>query len=156
MAIATFAAGCFWGVEAAFQKVPGVVATRVGYTGGETAEPTYHDVCSDTTGHAEAVQIDYDPDLVSYHHLLEIFFSLHNPTELDRQGPDIGSQYRSVIFFHSEEQQKIATAFINAQTSSGRFENPIATRIEPATTFWPAEDHHQSYYLKMGRRYGGL
>lgn len=156
MAIATFAAGCFWGIEAAFQKVPGVVATRVGYTGGETAEPTYHDVCSDTTGHAEAVQIEYDPDLISYHNLLEIFFSLHNPTEFDRQGPDIGSQYRSVIFFHSEEQQKIATEFITAQTSSGRFEKPIATRIEPATTFWPAEDYHQSYYLKMGRRYGGL
>jgi peptide-methionine (S)-S-oxide reductase len=156
MTIATFAAGCFWGVQAAFQQVPGVELTRAGYTGGERPDPTYQDVCSDQTGHAEAVQIEYNPDQVSYQQLLEVFFSLHDPTELNRQGPDIGSQYRSVIFYHSEEQKQTAIEFIDTLEKSGRFNLRIVTTLEPAGTFWPAEEYHQSYYVKMGRRYGGL
>ncbi len=156
MSIATFAAGCFWGIEASFQQIPGVLGTRVGYTGGEMSDPTYQDVCSDSTGHAEAVQIEYDPDKISYQSLLEIFFSLHNPTEGDRQGPDVGSQYRSAIFVHSDEQQKIAEEMIKALDASHRFKDPIKTRVEPLGHFWPAEEYHQSYYLKLGRRYGGL
>ena len=156
MAIATFAAGCFWGVEAKFQQVPGVEVTRVGYAGGEMPEPSYQDVCSDQTGHAEAVQIGYDPEQVSYRQLLDIFFSLHDPTELNRQGPDIGTQYRSVIFYHTEEQKQTAEAVIDELNKSGKFSSQIVTALIPASTFWPAEEYHQSYYLKMGRRYGEL
>ena len=156
MAIATFAAGCFWGVEAAFQQVAGVLASRVGYTGGDMADPTYQDVCSDTTGHAEAVQIEYDPNRISYRHLLDVFFSLHDPTEVNRQGPDEGSQYRSVIFYETEEEYELASQVIDEINRSGRFQNPVATRVEKFDRFWPAEEYHQSYYLKVGRRYGGL
>lgn len=156
MAIATFAAGCFWGVEAKFQQVPGVEVTRVGYVGGEMPEPSYQDVCSDQTGHAEAVQIGYDPERVSYRQLLEIFFSLHNPTELNRQGPDIGTQYRSAIFYHTEEQKQTAEAIMDELNKSGKFSSRIVTALIPVSTFWPAEEYHQSYYLKIGRRYGEL
>ncbi len=155
MAQATFAAGCFWGVEAVFQHLHGVLQTRAGYTGGNTTEPTYQQVCSGTTGHAEAVEIEYDPALITYGDLLTTFFSIHDPTEIDRQGPDVGSQYRSVIFYHTSEQMETARDHIAGLTSSGRCHRPIATRVEPAGTFWPAEDYHQSYFMKMGHRYGG-
>ena len=156
MAIATVAAGCFWGVEAAFQQVAGVLATRVGYTGGTLANPTYRDVCSDRTGHAEAVQIEYDPERVSYRQLLEIFFRLHDPTQLNRQGPDEGTQYRSMIFYTSDEERDEANRLIDEINRSGLHSSPIVTEVVPAETFWQAEEEHQSYYLKMGRRYGGL
>ena len=156
MAIATVAAGCFWGVEAAFQQVAGVQATRVGYTGGTLANPTYRDVCSDRTGHVEAVQIEYDPEQVSYRQLLEIFFSLHDPTQVNRQGPDEGSQYRSMIFYTNEEERDETTRLIAEINRSGIYSSPVVTGVVPAETFWQAEEEHQSYYLKMGRRYGGL
>ncbi len=156
MVIATFAAGCFWGVEAAFQQVPGVLATRVGYTGGSMPDPTYPDVCSDKTGHAEAVQLEYDPDQVSYRQLLEVFFQFHNPTELNRQGPDEGTQYRSVIFYGSETEREQATRMIEEIDASGKYSSPVVTAVVPAAEFWPAEEYHQSYYLKIGRRYSGL
>lgn len=154
MAIATLAAGCFWGVEAAFQKVPGVLGTRAGYTGGDKPSPSYQDVCSDLTGHVEAVQIEYDPVQVSYPKILDVFFSIHDPTQKNRQGPDIGSQYRSVIFYHTEEQRNYALKKIEELEQSGTFCSPIMTILLPATEFWPAEEYHQSYYLKIGRRYG--
>ncbi len=156
METATFAAGCFWGVEAAFQQIPGVVSTRVGYTGGNTRDPTYEDVCSDRTGHAEAVEVTFDPRKVGYRELLSRFFSLHDPTQVNRQGPDTGTQYRSAVFYHSEEQKTDAAAMIRDLTDSGRYRDPIVTQVIPAGTFWLAEEYHQSYYLKMGRRYGGL
>ncbi|MDD1729226.1 MAG: peptide-methionine (S)-S-oxide reductase MsrA [Methanospirillum sp.] len=156
MAIATFAAGCFWGVEAAFQQVPGVLATRVGYTGGSMPDPTYQDVCSDKTGHAEAVQLEYDPDQVSYRQLLEVFFQFHNPTELNRQGPDEGTQYRSVIFYESEAEREQAIRMIERIDASGKYSSPVVTAVVPSAEFWPAEEYHQSYYLKIGRRYSGL
>lgn len=154
MAIATFAAGCFWGVEAAFQQLDGVLATRVGYTGGEMPEPTYQDVCSDTTGHAEAVQIEFDPDRIPYRKLLEVFFSLHDPTQLNRQGPDTGTQYRSAIFYHDEEQHRMAREIISELESERRYPQPVVTQLLSAQEFWPAEEYHQSYFLKIGRRYG--
>ncbi|HOJ97502.1 MAG TPA: peptide-methionine (S)-S-oxide reductase MsrA [Methanospirillum sp.] len=154
MAIAFFAGGCFWGIEAGFQRLPGVLSTRVGYMGGHTNDPTYQDVCSDTTGHAETVAIEYDEAVLSYRRLLEVFFSLHNPTEINRQGPDIGSQYRSVIFYTTQEQKDEAERFIRELNDSGRYAATIATEIVPASPFWPAEEYHQSYYLKMGQRYG--
>lgn len=150
MAKATFAAGCFWGVEAAFRQLPGMTATRVGYTGGQFANPTYKDVCSDQTGHAEAVEIDYDPAKLSYDRLLEIFWENHDPTQLNRQGPDSGSQYRSAIFFHSPEQEAAAKASKQKLESSGAFRKPIVTQILPATTFYEAEDYHQQYLEKRG------
>ena len=156
MAIATFAAGCFWGIEAAYQQIPGVIATRAGYTGGEFPDPTYQDVCSDLTGHAESVQVEYDPDIVSYHRLLEVFFTLHDPTSKDRQGPDIGKQYRSAIFYHTDEQKETAELMIQDLERSETYPAPIVTVIISAGIFWPAEDEHQSYYLKIGRRYGNL
>ncbi|WP_319580105.1 peptide-methionine (S)-S-oxide reductase MsrA [uncultured Methanospirillum sp.] len=156
MAIATVAAGCFWGVEAAFQQVAGVLVTRVGYTGGTTANPTYRDVCSDRTGHAEAVQIEYDPEQVSYRQLLEIFFRLHDPTQLNRQGPDEGTQYRSMIFYNTDEERDEAIRLIDEINRSGLHSSPVVTEVVPAETFWQAEAEHQSYFLKMGRRYGGL
>jgi peptide-methionine (S)-S-oxide reductase len=154
MAIAFFAGGCFWGIEAGFQRLPGVLTTRVGYMGGHTEKPTYQDVCSDTTGHAETVAIEYDEAVISYRRLLGVFFSLHNPTEINRQGPDIGSQYRSVIFYTTQEQKEEAEHCIRGMNESGRYAAPIATEVVPASTFWPAEEYHQSYFLKMGQRYG--
>jgi len=147
---ATFGAGCFWGVEAAFRKLAGVVETAVGYMGGSVENPTYEQVCTDTTGHAEVVQVTYDPDRVPYEKLLETFWESHDPTQLDRQGPDVGTQYRSVIFYHSDQQQQAAErskAERSAQTPSGR---PIVTRIEPARSFYRAEEYHQQYLEKRG------
>lgn len=150
MAKTTFAAGCFWGVEATFRALPGVISTRVGYTGGQTENPTYQQVCTDGTGHAEAVEIDYDPAKISYEKLLDVFWENHDPTQVNRQGPDWGSQYRSAIFFHSPEQEKAATASKDALNKSGRFRKEIATQIVPADTFYPAEDYHQQYLEKRG------
>ncbi len=145
---ATFAAGCFWGVEAAFCRVPGVISTTVGYTGGTAENPGYHDVCTGLTGHAEAVRVIYDPQQVSYDALLDLFWSIHDPTTLNRQGPDVGSQYRSAIFYHTEEQKRRAEA--SRLQQSGRFRRPIVTQIVPATVFWPAEEYHQKYLEKRG------
>lgn len=150
MAKATFAAGCFWGVEATFRQLPGVTATRVGYTGGKTSSPTYKDVCTDTTGHAEAVEVDYDPSQLSYDKLLNVFWENHDPTQVDRQGPDWGSQYRSAIFFHSPEQEAEAKASKETLDKSGHYRKPIATQIVPAETFYAAEDYHQQYLEKRG------
>ncbi|MCA1915537.1 peptide-methionine (S)-S-oxide reductase MsrA [Methanospirillum hungatei] len=154
MGIAFFAGGCFWGIEAGFQNIPGVIHTKVGYMGGHTTEPTYQDVCSDTTGHAETIALEYDDAAITYRQLLEIFFSLHNPTEINRQGPDVGSQYRSVIFYTSPEQKEEAEKFISEMNQSGRYHAAIATEVVPAETFWPAEEYHQSYFMKIGQRYG--
>lgn len=148
MAKATFAAGCFWGIETIFRKVPGVIDAIVGYTGGYTQNPTYNEVCSHTTGHAEAVQIDYDPNQISYEQLLDIFWRSHTPTQLNRQGPDIGSQYRSAIFFHSPDQEQAAIASKQALASSGVYKDPIVTEITPATPFYKAEEYHQRYVEK--------
>jgi peptide-methionine (S)-S-oxide reductase len=147
--IATFAAGCFWGVEDAFTKVRGVKSTTVGYTGGNLTNPTYEDVCTDTTGHAEAIQLKYDPKEISYKELLELFWSLHNPTTINRQGPDIGTQYRSSIFFHTPEQEKIAKQ-VKQELNGSKFQNKIVTEIVPASIFYPAEEYHQKYYQKIG------
>ena len=147
---ATFAAGCFWGVEAAFRQIPGVLATAVGYIGGRTNNPTYEDVCTDETGHAEAVEVEYDPARVSYDQLLDLFWQEHDPTQLNRQGPDVGSQYRSAIFFHSPAQQTAALASKEALEKSGRHRRPIVTEILPAAEFYKAEDYHQQYLEKRG------
>jgi peptide-methionine (S)-S-oxide reductase len=151
MAKATFAAGCFWGVEAAFRQLKGVTGTSVGYIGGTLSEPTYHDVCSGRTGHAEAVQVEYDPSQVSYEDLLRVFWENHDPTTLNRQGPDVGTQYRSAIFFHTPEQEAAAKASKEALAKSGRFKRPIVTEIQPAPEFWQAEDYHQQYLEKRGQ-----
>jgi peptide-methionine (S)-S-oxide reductase len=145
---ATFAAGCFWGVEDAFRHVDGVVDTRVGYAGGDTENPTYEAVCRNDTGHAEAVEITYDPEIISYEELLEILWGIHDPTQVNRQGPDVGAQYRSVVFVHDAEQEAAARRSIEMLDSSGRFERPIATEIVPASEFYRAEDYHQQYYEK--------
>ena len=150
MAIATFAAGCFWGVEAAFRQVPGVTATRVGYTGGTTTNPTYKQVCTDRTGHAEAVEVSYDPARVSYDDLLRVFWETHDPTQRNRQGPDIGTQYRSAIFYHDAEQEAAARASKERLERSGVHKRPIVTEIVPAQTFYQAEDYHQQYLEKRG------
>jgi peptide-methionine (S)-S-oxide reductase len=145
---ATFGAGCFWGVEVAFRNVPGVTDTAVGYMGGTVANPTYEQVCTDRTGHAEVVQVEYDPDEVSYEQLLDTFWADHDPTQRNRQGPDVGSQYRSVVFFHTPEQQEQALASkarVQAQSA-----DPVVTEIEPATDFWRAEEYHQQYLVKRG------
>jgi peptide-methionine (S)-S-oxide reductase len=147
---ATFAAGCFWGVQAEFDKVKGVVQTTVGYTGGHTEHPTYKDVCSDTTGHAEATQVVFDPTVVTYQQLLDKFWSIHDPTTPNRQGPDYGSQYRSVIFYHSPAQESAAVASKEKLEKARRFPRPIVTEIVPAATFWPAEEYHQKYFQKHG------
>jgi peptide-methionine (S)-S-oxide reductase len=147
---ATFAAGCFWGVEAAFRQVPGVVDTAVGYTGGSLPNPTYEDVCTDRTGHAEAVQVEFDPSRVSYGELLDVFWGNHDPTTKNRQGPDVGTQYRSAIFFHDAEQEKVASESRNRQEKSGKFRRPIVTEIVPEMEFWRAEDYHQRYLEKRG------
>jgi peptide-methionine (S)-S-oxide reductase len=148
---ATFAAGCFWGVEAAFSKVPGVVSTVVGYTGGHKENPTYRQVCSGRTGHAEAVQIMYDPTKVSYEQLLEVFWGIHDPTTLNRQGPDVGSQYCSAIFYHNERQRSAAETSKKRLEQSGKFNKLIVTEIVPAPKFYLAEEYHQRYFEKHGR-----
>jgi peptide-methionine (S)-S-oxide reductase len=147
---ATFGAGCFWGVEEAFRDVRGVTSTAVGYLGGAMEDPSYKDVCSGRTGHAEVVQMEFDPSVVSYRELLEVFWSNHDPTTPDRQGPDIGSQYRSAIFFHNGEQETIATASKEEVDRSGRFAEPVVTEITPASTFFRAEEYHQRYLEKRG------
>jgi len=149
---ATFAAGCFWGVESAFRSLlgKGVVSTRVGYTGGQTENPTYEQVCSHTTGHAEAVEVTFDPTKVTYTELLKLFWSIHDPTTPNRQGPDIGSQYRSAIFYHGEDQRKLAEESMAKLAASGKTRSKIVTQIVPATTFYPAEDYHQQYFEKKG------
>lgn len=148
---ATFAAGCFWGVEVAFRRVPGVVGTEVGYSGGHTEKPTYRDVCTDLTGHAEAVEVTYDPAKVSYAELLDAFWSCHDPTTLNSQGPDFGAQYRSVIFYLDAEQEKLARASVKELEESKTFKGKIVTEIVPAATFYPAEKYHQQYFAKAGR-----
>jgi methionine-S-sulfoxide reductase len=146
----TVGAGCFWGVEWVFRRVPGVVEAISGYAGGSTANPTYRDVCSHTTGHAEVVRVTFDPDVVSFEQLLEIFWAMHDPTQVDRQGPDVGDQYRSVIFAENEDQRRIAEA--SKARAQERYPNPIATTIEPKATFYPAEDYHQRYYERTGHQ----
>jgi peptide-methionine (S)-S-oxide reductase len=148
---ATFGAGCFWGVEDAFRQVTGVTATAVGYAGGHTTNPTYEDVCSHTTGHAEVTEVTYDPDVVSYEDLLEVFWKIHDPTQLNRQGWDVGDNYRSVIFTHDDGQERAAVASRAAQEQSGRYRRPIVTQIAPAPTFWRAEEYHQQFHEKGGR-----
>ena len=150
MAKATFAAGCFWGVEATFRQLPGVISTRVGYTGGNAPNPTYKQVCTDTTGHAEAVEIDYDPAKLSYDKLLDVFWENHDPTQLNRQGPDWGKQYRSAIFFHTPDQEAAAKTSTEQLEKSHRFSKPVVTQIVPATTFFEAEEYHQQYLEKKG------
>lgn len=151
---ATFAAGCFWGVEAAFRQIKGVVATEVGYTGGTVPYPTYEQVCSGETGHAEAVRVTFDPRVVTYDQLLSIFWEIHDPTQVNRQGPDIGTNYRSAIFYHSPTQQAAAEASRDRLAKSGRYGGrPIATGIYPASRFWKAEEYHQQYYEKCGSGY---
>jgi peptide-methionine (S)-S-oxide reductase len=145
---ATFGAGCFWGVEAAFRELPGVVDAAVGYAGGTLENPTYQDVCTDRTGHAEVVEVLFDPDKASYEQLLDLFWRIHDPTTPNRQGPDVGSQYRSVIFFHTPEQE--AAAKRSKDEAQARFKRPIVTYIEPAPTFWRAEEYHQRYLEKRG------
>jgi peptide-methionine (S)-S-oxide reductase len=147
---ATFGAGCFWGVEARFAEMPGVLDTAVGYEGGDLEHPTYKEVCTDRTGHAEVVDVTFDPSRVSYDALLDAFFALHDPTQLNRQGPDWGSQYRSVVFTHGDEQMMAAKEKIAELNASGAFRKPIATKVEPATTFWKAEEYHQRYLEKRG------
>lgn len=156
MAKATFGAGCFWGPEKTFGTIPGVLATEVGYAGGRTENPTYEQVCSGETGHAEVVRLEYDPEVVAYEDLLRVFFEIHDPTQVDRQGPDVGRQYRSVIYTHDEAQAEAARAAKQALEASGKLRRPIATAIEPAGPFWRAEDYHQKYLLKRSRRHGGL
>jgi peptide-methionine (S)-S-oxide reductase len=145
---ATFGAGCFWGVEYVFERVPGVLQTEVGYAGGHTENPTYRDVCSHGTGHAEVLRIEFDPSVVSFEQLLEVFWAMHDPTQVNRQGPDVGDQYRSAIFTDSDEQQRAAEASRDA--AQAKFDRPIATEITPAGPFWSAEDYHQRYYDKNG------
>ena len=150
---AMFGAGCFWGVEQAFREVPGVIESVSGYSGGHMDKPTYKDVCSDETGHAEVVEVTFDPEKVSYDQLLNVFWNLHDPTQVNRQGPDFGTQYRTVVFYYSPEQEKAAKASKEALGKSGKFSRPIATAIEPAQTFWRAEEYHQRYLEKRGLRH---
>ncbi len=147
---ATFAAGCFWGIEAAFRKINGVINTQVGYTGGDYEKPSYRDVCSGKTGHAESVQVEFDPNVVSYEDLLNAFWEMHDPTSKNRQGLDIGKQYRSAIFYHSEEQREKALKSRDELSSSGKYKKKIVTEIERAREFYRAEEYHQRYYDKKG------
>ncbi len=151
MAKATFAAGCFWGVEVAFRRLPGVTASRVGYTGGTTPNPSYQDVCTGRTGHAEAVEVTFDPSRIGYDDLLEVFWAVHDPTQLDRQGPDLGTQYRSAIFTHGPDQEVAARASKERLQAPGQPGAQVVTRIEPAVTFYQAEDYHQRYFEKQQR-----
>jgi peptide-methionine (S)-S-oxide reductase len=148
---ATFGAGCFWGIEFAFRKVEGVKEAYVGYAGGNTPNPTYQEVCSGQTGHAEVVQVEFNPDKVSYEELLELFWAIHDPTTLNRQGPDVGTQYRSAIYFHSPEQEASIKSAILIMEESRKFENPIVTEIAPIDRFFMGEDYHQRYFEKQGR-----
>lgn len=148
--LATFGAGCFWGVEDTFRVLPGVTETAVGYMGGSTERPTYEQVCSSRTGHAEVLQLTYDPDKISYEELLKIFWQSHNPTTLNRQGPDVGTQYRSAIFYHTPEQKEIAEKSKAELETSGKWKSPIVTEITPAQNFWKAEEYHQKYFEKNG------
>ena len=148
---ATFGAGCFWGVEEAFRPIPGVVGTAVGYLGGHFVNPTYEDVCTGRTGHAEVVEVEYDPSVVGYEVLLDAFWKNHNPTTLNRQGPDIGTQYRSAIFYHDDEQKGLAERSKAQWNASGTFRSPIVTEITPTSTFYKAEAYHQKYLAKHGR-----
>ncbi|HPH34851.1 MAG TPA: peptide-methionine (S)-S-oxide reductase MsrA [Methanoregulaceae archaeon] len=150
---ATFAAGCFWGVEAAFREMKGVISTRVGYTGGHAKNPTYEEVCSGKTGHAEAVEVVFDPLAVSYQELLDLFWSIHDPTQLNRQGPDYGTNYRSAIFYHTPAQKILAEESRKRIAESRRYgRRPVVTEIMPASPFYPAEEYHQQFYEKQGRR----
>jgi len=148
--IATFGAGCFWGIEAAFRRVPGVLDAAVGYSGGRTENPSYQDVCTDTTGHAEVVQVTFDPAKLSYEQLLDVFWTIHDPTQVNRQGPDYGKQYRTAIFFHSPEQEAAAKKSKQALEASGKLRRPVATEITAAAPFWRAEEYHQRYLEKRG------
>ena len=152
MATATFAAGCFWGVEARFADLPGVSATEVGYTGGTTSSPTYEQVCSHRSGHAEAVRLEFDPQQITYDELLRAFFEMHDPTQLDRQGPDVGDNYRSAIFFHTPEQETAARDHVRRLQAEGRYKRPVVTQIVPEAPWWRAEEYHQKYFAKHGRR----
>jgi peptide-methionine (S)-S-oxide reductase len=147
---ATFGAGCFWGVEATFRQIEGVVDTAVGYAGGHLPDPTYKDVCTDRTGHAEVVQVEYDPERVTYDRLLDVFWENHDPTTLNRQGPDVGTQYRSAVFYHDDEQRKAAEESKRRLDASGHFRRPIVTQIVPAAPFYRAEEYHQRYLEKRG------
>lgn len=149
---ATFGAGCFWGVEDIFRKLEGVMDTQVGYAGGDFDHPSYQDVCSGVTGHAEVVEVNYDPEIISYNDLLDIFWNIHDPTTLNRQGPDIGTQYRSVIFYHNSKQEELALESKKSLEASGRYEREIVTDIKPAGKFWRAEEYHQQYIEKTGRK----
>jgi len=142
---AAFGAGCFWGVEARFSELTGVIDTAVGYEGGNLEHPTYQDVCTDRTGHAEVVQVKFDPSRISYEALLDTFFTLHDPTQVNRQGPDFGTQYRSIIFAHNDQQFREARSRVAELNASGTYRNPIATQVVPAGTFWKAEEYHQRY-----------
>ena len=153
---ATFAAGCFWGVEERFRKLPGVLEAEVGYTGGWKPDPTYHDVCTDKTGHAEAVRVTFDPDVISYEQLVAAFFAMHDPTTLNRQGPDVGKQYRSAIFAETPAQAATAQAVLDDLQSKRNGTRPIVTEVVPATTFWRAEEYHQRYNEKRGRAWFAL
>jgi peptide-methionine (S)-S-oxide reductase len=148
---ATFGAGCFWGVEEAFRQVKGVTSTAVGYMGGTTERPSYQQVCTDRTGHAEVVEVEYDPEQATFSQLLDLFWANHDPTTLNRQGPDVGAQYRSAIFYHTPQQREEALASKEKLHASGRYRRPIVTQIEPATTFWRAEEYHQQYLAKRGQ-----
>jgi peptide-methionine (S)-S-oxide reductase len=151
MKSALFAAGCFWGIEDKFSKVNGVINTTVGYSGGSTENPTYKQVCTDKTGHAEVVKVDYDPEKVTYEDLLDVFWNIHNPTTKNRQGWDVGTQYRSAIFYYDEEQKQLAIKTKEELNKSGRYKNPVVTEIEPASEFYKAEEYHQKYYQKTKR-----
>ena len=151
MAKATFGAGCFWGVEAAFRRLNGVNEAFSGYAGGDKDNPTYEEVCTGRTGHAEVVEVDYDPDKITYSELLDTFWAVHDPTTLNRQGPDVGTQYRSAIYFHTSEQQEAARSSLLSQSESGKYRNPIVTEITQASTFYKAEEYHQRYFEKHGR-----
>ena len=153
---AMFGAGCFWHVEAAFQGVPGITATAVGYSGGSQEQPSYRDVCTGRTGHAEVVELEYDPSRISYEELLDIFWKIHDPTTLNRQGPDVGSQYRSAIFVYSPAQEAAARASKEKLQASGRLSRPVVTEITPASKFWRAEEYHQRYFEKTGQRSCGV
>jgi len=152
---AIFAAGCFWGVEETFRNINGVISTVVGYTGGHTENPSYKEVCTDTTGHAEAAEVTFDPAIVSYEELLKAFWDSHDPTTQNRQGPDVGSQYRSAVFFHDAEQERLAKESKMVLDSSGVYSRPIVTEIVPAPAFFPAEEYHQKYLMKRGVKYCG-
>ncbi|KKU78881.1 MAG: Peptide methionine sulfoxide reductase MsrA [Parcubacteria group bacterium GW2011_GWA2_47_7] len=148
--VATFGAGCFWGVEETFRQLPGVTGTAVGYMGGTLDNPTYEDVCTDKTGHAEVVQVTFDTEKITYDELLNVFWKCHNPTTMNQQGPDHGTQYRSMIFFHTPEQETVSRSSREKLEKSGRFGDPIVTKIKPAETFWRAEEYHQQYLSKKG------